>query len=248
MGGAAPRDTRRTQCSGGLTLDLRRVFNTAGLRRTRYDRIAEMLDIRPSDRILDVGCGKGGGSVASYNRTNEIVGVDLFDPDELSLRQANFSYVQGDACDLKSLSDKSFDVAISIGMLEHIRPRERLLAAIRETQRVACRYCFVVPHKYAFVEPHFQMPFFSLWPDGLKSFLIKRFTLGTQTREPSGRWQRINWLSRREWSALFNDSGLVIESHWYGPLMQYYLIFGGVGIERAKRRANDVTRAIGNAS
>src|SRR5687768_5547212 len=100
-------------------MDLRRLVHTAGLRRARYDRIAETLGIRPSDRILDIGCGKGGGSVASYNRTNEIVGVDLFDPGEFGLRQDNVSYVQGDACDLRSLPDKSFDVAISIGMLEH---------------------------------------------------------------------------------------------------------------------------------
>jgi SAM-dependent methyltransferase len=142
--------------------------------------------------------------------------------------------VQGDACNLESLRDKSFDAAISIGMLEHIRPRARLLAAICETQRVARRYCFVVPHKYAFVEPHFQMPFFALWPDRLKSFSIKRFNLGTQERDSSGRWQRIHWLTRREWVALFNDSGLKIENYWYGPLMQYYLIFGG---ELPARRA-----------
>jgi SAM-dependent methyltransferase len=208
-------------------VDLRRVVNTAGLRRARYDRIAAGLGLGPSDRIVDIGCGKGGGAVASYNRENEIVGVDLFPPHELALHQDNFTYVQGDACSLESLPDKSFDAAISIGMLEHIRPRERLLGAIGETKRVARRYCFVVPHKYAFVEPHFQMPFFSLWPDRVKSFAIKRFNLGTQKREPSGQWQRIHWLSRREWAELFDDPGLVIENYWYGPLMQYYLIFGG---------------------
>ena len=36
-----------------------------------------------------------------------------------------------------------------------------------------------------------------------------------------------NWLSRREWQALFDDPNLLITNHWYGPLMQYCLIFGG---------------------
>jgi hypothetical protein len=50
---------------------------------------------------------------------------------------------------------------------------------------------YEVPHKYAFREPHFFLPLFAVWPGWLKSFLIKRFTLGTQQRQPSGEWQRI---------------------------------------------------------
>lgn len=204
-----------------------RRLNTAGLRRKRYERIAGILDLKPTDRILDLGCGPGGRSVAAYNSTNEIVGVDLLDEEDVSAEQPNFRYVKLDAGDLHGFEDDSFDVAISVGMLEHIRPREALRGAIRETQRVARRYCFVVPHKYAFLEPHFFLPLFAVWPGWLKTFLIKRFTLGTQKRKPSGEWQRINWLSRPEWQALFDDPNLVIKSHWYGPLMQYYLIFGG---------------------
>jgi ubiquinone/menaquinone biosynthesis C-methylase UbiE len=111
---------------------LRRV-NTAGLRRKRYERIASILDMKPTDRILDVGCGPGGRSVALYNSTNEIVGIDLLDQEDVSVEQPNFRYVKLDASDLHGLGDDSFDIAISVGMLEHIRPRERLRAAIGET-------------------------------------------------------------------------------------------------------------------
>ena len=202
-------------------------FNTSGLRRKRYERIARILDLKPTDRVLDLGCGPGGRSLATYNQTNEIVGVDLLDPEDVSATEPNFRYMKADASDLSEFADNSFDVTISIGMLEHVRPRERLRRATQETQRVSRRYCFVVPHKYAFLEPHFYLPLFAVWPGWLKSFLIKRFTLGTQQRQPSGNWQRINWLSRREWKAVFDDPNLVIKNHWYGPLMQYYLIFGG---------------------
>jgi len=208
-------------------MGLLRKLDTSRLRRDRYARIVRTLALLPGDRILDVGCGQGGRSIAAYNTENEIVGVDLFDEDELRIEQANFSYAKLDACALDSLPDGSFDVAISVGMLEHVRPPERLRAAIRETQRVARRYCFVVPHRYAFLEPHFFLPLFSLWPGWLKTFLIKRFRLGTQERQPSGEWQRINWLTRRQWAELFDDPNLVIRNHWYGPLLQYYLIFGG---------------------
>jgi SAM-dependent methyltransferase len=208
-------------------MEILRRFDTTRLRRERYDRVVTILRLRPSDRVLDVGCGKGARSIAAFNSENEIVGVDLLEEDELEIEQPNFSYLKRDAADLHGIADKSFDVAISFGMLEHIRPRERLVAVIRETQRVARRYCFLVPHKYAFVETHFQLPLFSVWPSPLKAFLIKRCRLGTQERRPDGDWQRINWLTRREWRELFADPNLVIKNHWYGPLLEYYLIFGG---------------------
>jgi SAM-dependent methyltransferase len=206
---------------------LLRRFDTTELRRKRYERIAGLVGLEPTDRILDVGCGPGGRSIAAFNSENEIVGVDLFDEGELQVEYSNFVYLRRDACDLVGIDDGAFDVAISLGMLEHIRPRERLVTAVRETQRVARRYCFVVPHRYAFIEPHFYMPFFSIWPGWLKSALIKRFRLGTQKRKPSGQWQRINWLTRRQWAQVFADPSLVITNHWYGPFLQYYLIVGG---------------------
>ncbi len=204
---------------------LLRRFDTTDLRRKRYQRIERLVGLEPADCVLDLGCGPGGRSIAAFNSENKIVGVDLFD--ESGFQQANFAYLKGDACDLVGIEDEAFDVAISVGMLEHIRPRARLVSAVRETQRVARRYCFVVPHRYAFIEPHFYMPLFSIWPGWLKSALIKRFGLGTQERQPSGRWQRINWLTRRQWVEVFDDPNLVIKNHWYGPFLQYYLIAGG---------------------
>ena len=202
-------------------------FNTARLRRKRFERIANVLDLKPTDRILDLGCGPGSRSIAGYRPDNEIVGVDLLEPEEVNVEYPNFRYVKADAADMHEFEDDAFDAAISLGMLEHVRPYESLRRAVSETRRVARRYCFVVPHKYAFLEPHFYLPLLAIWPGRLKSSLIKRFTLGTQQRQPSGEWQRINWLSRREWRAVFDDPNLVIKNHWYGPLMQYYLIFGG---------------------
>jgi SAM-dependent methyltransferase len=214
---------------------LRRI-NTADLRRKRYERIVDVLDLRPGEKILDLGCGKGARSIAAFDRESPITGVDVFDEEELELEQENFRYVKADATDLHAFADGSFDAAVSVGMLEHVRPREQLVGAIRETQRVARRYCFVVPHKYAFLEPHYYLPLFSIWPDWSKTALIKRFRLGTQARQPSGAWQRINWLSKAEWAELFADPNLVVKAHWYGPLMQYYLIFGGeLGAARAPR-------------
>jgi SAM-dependent methyltransferase len=216
-------------------VDLRRIVNTSGLRQARYNRLAKLVALRPTDRIVDIGCGPGVRTLAAYNRTNSIVGVDLLSPDQVKLTQPNVQYVQGDATHLSVFKDNQFDVAFSIGLLEHIRPQDQLVAAIREMQRIAPKYIALVPHRYSFVEPHFQMPFFSVWPDGLKSWSIRHFRLGSQSRRPDGAWQRINWLSGKDWLKLFDDPTARAYGHWYGPLLQYTIIVGGSGLDGAKR-------------
>lgn len=208
-------------------VDVRAIIDTRGLRRRRYERLARLVELRPSDRVVDVGCGRGGGTIAAYNRTNPVVGVDLLPAGRVTLVQANFSYLRADATDLSAIADGAFDVAFSIGLLEHIRPEDRLVAAIRELQRIASRYAVIVPHRYAFIEPHFQMPLFSVWPDAIRSAAIRRVRLGTQDRQPDGRWQRINWLSAKAWLDLFADPTARTYRHWYGPLLEYTIIVGG---------------------
>jgi SAM-dependent methyltransferase len=195
------------------------------------------LAVVPADRIVELGCGPGGRSIARFNHTNHIVGIDVVSPDLVTVDQQNFTYVRGDAARLDWIRDAEFDVVVSFGMLEHIQPRERMVEAIREAQRIADRYCFVVPHRYAFVEPHFLLPFFSIWPDRLKSFLIRRFSLGSQRRNAAGKWQHIHWLPKDEWRDLFDDPNLRIVDHWYGPVLLDYLIFGGAGLEPAGGRS-----------
>jgi SAM-dependent methyltransferase len=189
------------------------------------------LRVSPRDRIVELGCGTGRHSIAQYNHTNMIVGIDLLPPRRVAFRQPNFRYQQGDACALPEIPDRAFDVALSFGMLEHIHPRDRLVAAIREAQRISDRYCFVVPHRYGFIEPHFLLPLFALWPEVLRSFVVRRFYQRPLARRNQFRRQ-INWLSKGEWAALFNDPNLRILDHWYGPVLLDYLIFGGKGLAR----------------
>jgi SAM-dependent methyltransferase len=232
-GGLALREVVAYDMIAGV--DLRRIVKTGGLRQARYDRLARLVKLRPTDRIVDIGCGPGVRTIAAYNQTNSIVGVDLLPPEEVQLSQLNVRYVQGDATNLSGIGNDEFDVAFSIGLLEHIRPQDQLVAAIREMQRVAPRYIALVPHRHSFIEPHFQMPLYSDWPNGLKSFAIKHFRLGSQSRRPDGAWQRINWLSGKDWLKLFDDPTARAYRHWYGPFLQYTIIVGGRGLSDARR-------------
>ena len=88
--------------------------------RKRYLIICKLLDIKPREKILDVGCGKDGRSFQVYNNTNPIIGIDLFSREELKISRTNFTYIQHNAIDLSIFKNNEFDVAISIGMFEHI--------------------------------------------------------------------------------------------------------------------------------
>lgn len=198
-------------------MNLRSIIDTSDLKRQRYIRLTREVDLRPTDRILELGCGIGHRSIATWNHENEIVGVDLVEPRRVTVAQPNFVYRRADAADLSEFADDSFEVALSIGMLEHIQPDERLERAIREAQRVAQRYAFVVPHRYAFIEPHYQMPLFPIWPDRLRSRYIRLHP----------RKGPVIWPTAAEWTVLFDDPSLRMLNHWYGPLLLYRILVGG---------------------
>ena len=78
---------------------------------------------------------------------------------------------------MSHFKDKEFDVAISIGMLEHIGDQKRRNKICAEIQRVSKKYAIMVPHKYAFIEPHFKFPFFGCLNRIIQYRLVRLFNL-----------------------------------------------------------------------
>jgi ubiquinone/menaquinone biosynthesis C-methylase UbiE len=116
--------------------------------------------------------------------------------------------------------DNQFDIAFCDGMLEHICDRDDLEKICKEIRRVSKQYAIIVPWKYAFIEPHFKLPFFSIYPLKIQKKLILRFDL-----HGVGRWMKregasvfeehYQWLSSKEFKKLFPES-------------KVYLIFFGL--------------------
>jgi len=176
-------------------------------RHIRYLFLNRILSISKRDLIIDVGCGESGRSYEAFNESNRIVGIDLFDPDELYERlrsQPNFEYIQCDAADMSIFDDNEFDAAFCIGMLEHITDRDRLLSISSEIMRVARKYAVCVPWRYTPIEPHFKLPLFQLYPDALKHKLIKKLDLhGLGDRSFDFIKANYQWLSSKEWREFF---------------------------------------------
>jgi cyclopropane-fatty-acyl-phospholipid synthase len=88
-------------------------------------RIAAKLNLRPGDRVLDIGCGWGG--MAFYLARNfdvQVTGISLAKSqvDYSRARAAELRLddnIRFELCDYRS-AEGSFDAIVSIGMLEHV--------------------------------------------------------------------------------------------------------------------------------
>ena len=92
--------------------------------------------------ILDIGCGNGW--FANYaNKTYSLVGMDR---SRAALRHVQTACCLADAGDLP-FSNESFDLVVSMEMLEHL-PFESYLRTIHEIARVVRKYVLItVPYK-----------------------------------------------------------------------------------------------------
>jgi SAM-dependent methyltransferase len=137
-------------------------------RLTRYhDFFVER--VRPGERVLDIGCGKG---ELAYDLAAR-AGVTVVAIDRarwaLEFARANFShprvrYVESDA--LTYEDNAPFDAAVLSNVLEHIGPRVDLLRSLRERSRAGrllirvpmIERDWVVPLRRELALPHFSDP------------------------------------------------------------------------------------------
>ncbi len=122
-------------------------------RRKRFERIMGLIRL-PEDRpvkVLEVGCANGKDFIQFLSKDRfEIWGVDLKDSG-LSAEGVNF--VRGDAAELP-FEDGAFDLVVTVGLLEHIEPMEKLCRVIEELERVGEHQLSVIPSIATLLEPH----------------------------------------------------------------------------------------------
>ena len=155
-------------------------------------------------KIIDIGCGPNGRSFENLVSHNyEITGIDLYEENQVKMSHPNFKYKKQDAKDLSIFKDQEFDLAISIGMMEHICDRNIIDQMYFEINRVAKQWVIGVPWKYTIIEPHFKFPFFQLFPYNVKVSLAKTFNLhdlrSTVTKDYNYINNHYQWLTNSEW-------------------------------------------------
>ena len=95
----------------------------------------------PGARVLEVGAGTGRYSIALANEGFHVTAVELVESNFSILQRNSRSIdhlraVRGDATDLKSFSDQSFDLTLVLGPLYHLYDRDEIQKAIDEAIRV----------------------------------------------------------------------------------------------------------------
>lgn len=169
-------------------------------RHRRYRLFVDACEVRPTDRIIDVGAGWG-ALLERFNKTNPIVAVDLHPQPSDWLDAPNVTVMQADGTQLP-FRDGEFDVAFSNSVIEHVPPelQPRFAAEVR---RVAQRYFVQTPNRWFPIEPHYQLPLFQFLPRRVRMALNRRFSLGWQSK---GQWEEITLLSARDLRRLFPDA------------------------------------------
>jgi ubiquinone/menaquinone biosynthesis C-methylase UbiE len=203
-------------------INFRKHINPVQARKKRYQKICQLVGLKPEDKILNVGCGEG-LSFEAFNQKNKIIGLDTFAKPRIF--QKNFSYLQGDAADLGPFKNKEFDLVISIGVLEHIFPFKKLKKVAAEIQRVGKNYAVVIPHFYTPLEPHYQLPFWQLYPKKIKSFLTRHFSIGYIKKNSRGKFTKLNYFKKEKWLSLFPGSKIITHNHILGGLIKNYILF-----------------------
>lgn len=193
----------------------------------RKNRIVQALSkvtIKSSMKIIDIGCGRDGRSFEKFIPQNwQIVGIDLRDPKIIKHTYPNFQYIQQNAKDLSQFADKQFDLAVSIGLLEHVTEEKSFQQTALEIRRVAKQYLIMVPAKFSWIEPHYGWPFFPLLPYSIQLFLIKTFNLSNSREavknDPQFLKNEIIWRSNKEYQRAFPESKI-----YYTPTKEQIVI------------------------
>ena len=107
--------------------------------RASGDALVAKLGVTKGMKVLDLGCGDGTTAIPAAQRGAEVLGVDiarnLVEAGNRRAKQLDLSNVrfqEGDACDLKGVPDKGFDLLVSIfGAMFAPKPQEVANAMVR---------------------------------------------------------------------------------------------------------------------
>lgn len=105
---------------------------------TAMKYIHEYLEKMDNPKIMDVGAGTGKYSVALANEGYDVTAVELVKHNLMTLKAKNspIKAYQGNATNLSSFKDNSFDMVLLFGPLYHLISYEDKLKALTEAKRI----------------------------------------------------------------------------------------------------------------
>jgi len=200
------------------------------MRSARFRRFENLISslTRPM-RILDIGgtnefwenrgwAGRSDVQIYSLNLVAE------------ERKHANIHPIAGDATSLREFGDRSFDVAFSNSVIEHLFTYENQRKMASEIQRVGKAYWVQTPNFWFPIEPHFHVPAWQWLPIEVRIAIIRRWRCGWRGPCPDAMAarnavQEIRLLSRRDLQEIFPNATLLQER--LGPFIKSWIAVEG---------------------
>jgi|GEM_PF-3199154 len=158
-------------------------------------------------RVLDIGCGAGGRSVAIALKGARVTGVDpLADGVRASrARAAKYTDIKTDFLvgegEKMPFKDGSFDLVTSFCVLEHAQTVDRVIfEAYRALKKGGTFYCELPNHLFPF-EGHYKILWFPMMPK-----ILARAYFRLMGRNPRG-MDRLNYITRKNIVKNFERQG-----------------------------------------
>lgn len=178
-------------------------------RPNRMRVFVELFGVTPETRILDVG-----GSPHIWKQCAVRPDVTLVNT-LADWPRDGFKLVYGDATELP-FPDRSFDIAFSNSVIEHLGTWERQERMAREVRRVSSHYFVQTPSYWFPVEPHYWAPFVHYLPRPLRPPVVRWMTPRGWIMKPTSEAvaamvEEISLLSEKQMRQLFPDSKIYRE-------------------------------------
>jgi SAM-dependent methyltransferase len=165
----------------------------------RFDKALAAADLRPGERVLDLGAKHGGLAIRARDAGLEIdyTGLDLSEENVRAAAALSLDVRQADITKRLPVADAAYDCIFCLELLEHLASPLTLLEEMRRVLEAGGRAVISVPSPYSWVEV-FRELFHRHDPEGhlnafttpvmqnlaaLAGFRIER-TLGTSIRIP----------------------------------------------------------------
>jgi hypothetical protein len=140
-------------------------------RRVRMAQMVQRMQLRPGQRVLDLG-----GLAETWREAPGPLDLTVLNLPGTQMKseglQHRVTYVEGDACDVAGVPDRSFDVVFSNSVIEHVGNDEQQQAFAREVRRLGRSYWVQTPSVWFPIEAHTGMPFWWFYPESLRGRLM----------------------------------------------------------------------------
>lgn len=173
------------------------------------------LHLKEPITVLDIG------GLSSYWKNMDDAWIDTLNitilnltiPDEKDNK--NFTYLAGDATNLITIENNSYDIVFSNSVIEHLYNYENQQKMAKEILRVGKHHYIQTPNKNFFLEPHYVLPFFQFLPKKIQLFILTKTPFSRMKKwefnEAKNYVDEISLLSIIQMKSLFANSSIYFE-------------------------------------